>query len=87
MDLAKSLGALVVAEGIETQEQLDLLRALGCDQGQGYLLGRPGSPDEAAEVLRRARSAFEAGSVVAARPERLGEAQLGVGAFGELTAA
>lgn len=87
MDLAKSLGALVVAEGIETAEQLDLLRGLGCDQGQGYLLGRPGSPDEAARVMQRARGAFEAGSVVAARPEGSGEARLGVCALGELTAA
>jgi EAL domain-containing protein (putative c-di-GMP-specific phosphodiesterase class I) len=87
MDLAKSLGAIVVAEGIETAEQLDLLRGLGCDQGQGYLLGRPGSPAEAAEVVHRAETAFEATCVVAARPERLGGAQLGVCAPGALTAA
>jgi len=31
----------VIAEGIETLEQLDILRALGCRYGQGYLLGRP----------------------------------------------
>jgi EAL domain-containing protein (putative c-di-GMP-specific phosphodiesterase class I) len=31
----------VIAEGIETLEQLDTLRALGCRYGQGYLLGRP----------------------------------------------
>jgi len=31
----------VIAEGIETAEQLDALRALGCRYGQGYLLGRP----------------------------------------------
>jgi EAL domain-containing protein (putative c-di-GMP-specific phosphodiesterase class I) len=35
-----------VAEGIESQEQLALLRELGCDLGQGFLLGRPGSPGD-----------------------------------------
>jgi EAL domain-containing protein (putative c-di-GMP-specific phosphodiesterase class I) len=35
-----------VGEGVETQEQLDRLRELGCDQGQGYLFARPAPPDE-----------------------------------------
>lgn len=39
--MAHSLGLKVVAEGVETDEQLQLLRGLGCDQVQGYLLGRP----------------------------------------------
>ena len=39
--LGRSLGKLVVAEGVETEAQLDALRALGCNRGQGYLLGRP----------------------------------------------
>ena len=39
--LGHSLGKKVVAEGIETTEQLDLLRELGCDVAQGYLLSRP----------------------------------------------
>ncbi|GAB3347869.1 putative bifunctional diguanylate cyclase/phosphodiesterase [Chromohalobacter beijerinckii] len=41
IDLARGLGLTVVAEGIETQEQMDVLRGLGCPVGQGYLLGRP----------------------------------------------
>ncbi|WP_426358874.1 EAL domain-containing protein [Pseudocolwellia sp. HL-MZ19] len=39
--MAKKLSLRVVAEGIETQEQLDFLKALECDYGQGYFLGRP----------------------------------------------
>jgi diguanylate cyclase (GGDEF)-like protein len=39
--MAKSTGITTVAEGVETQEQLDILTELGCDQVQGFLLGRP----------------------------------------------
>ncbi len=39
---AADTGAVVVAEGIETEEHLDLARAYGAHYGQGYLLGRPG---------------------------------------------
>lgn len=38
--LGRSLGLKVVAEGIESEAQLDFLRALGCDQVQGYLISR-----------------------------------------------
>jgi EAL domain-containing protein (putative c-di-GMP-specific phosphodiesterase class I) len=39
--LAHALGLKVVAEGIETEEELQALKDLGCEYGQGYLLGRP----------------------------------------------
>jgi len=39
--MAKDLHLTSVAEGIETQAQWDALKALGCDRGQGYFLGRP----------------------------------------------
>jgi len=39
--LANKLSMRVVAEGIETQQQLDFLKDLGCDYAQGYLLGKP----------------------------------------------
>jgi EAL domain-containing protein (putative c-di-GMP-specific phosphodiesterase class I) len=37
INMGHSLGLLTLAEGIETQEQLDILRTLGCQQGQGFL--------------------------------------------------
>jgi diguanylate cyclase (GGDEF)-like protein len=40
-DLADRWGALVIAEGVETAEQLEFVRSLGIRAGQGYLLGRP----------------------------------------------
>ncbi len=49
--IAKGLNARVVAEGIETEEQRDRLMKLGCDIGQGYLLGRPGAVATADQIL------------------------------------
>jgi EAL domain-containing protein (putative c-di-GMP-specific phosphodiesterase class I) len=40
VELAHALGLLAVAEGVETVAQLDRLRALGCDYGQGWYFGR-----------------------------------------------
>ena len=42
-----------MAEGIETLEQLAVLRRYGCDEGQGYLLGRPVVPAEVPDMVRR----------------------------------
>jgi EAL domain-containing protein (putative c-di-GMP-specific phosphodiesterase class I) len=39
--MAQRLNMKVVAEGIETEDQLLTLSQLGCDRGQGYLLGKP----------------------------------------------
>jgi diguanylate cyclase (GGDEF)-like protein len=50
LDLCASLGLPCVAEHIETDEQRALLRELGCRDGQGFLLARPLSADEAAAV-------------------------------------
>jgi diguanylate cyclase (GGDEF)-like protein len=43
VDLARRWGALTIAEGVETAEQLRMIRQLEVDAGQGYLLGRPGA--------------------------------------------
>jgi diguanylate cyclase (GGDEF)-like protein len=57
IELAHALGLTVIAEGIETAEQLTVLRALGCDLGQGYLFARPASA-EAIEPLLRGSEQF-----------------------------
>ncbi|MEN6562554.1 MAG: bifunctional diguanylate cyclase/phosphodiesterase [Christensenella sp.] len=41
VEMAKALGALTISEGVETNEQFTLLEEVGCDQAQGYFLGRP----------------------------------------------
>ena len=50
--LAHSLGMKVVAEGIETERQLAILRELGCDGAQGYLFSKPLDEAAAARFLR-----------------------------------
>jgi diguanylate cyclase (GGDEF)-like protein/PAS domain S-box-containing protein len=65
--LASALGLGVLAEGVETQQQLDLLEALGVQRGQGFLWGRPvpaqdatwAVPSAAAPNLPRARPATD----------------------------
>ncbi len=48
VETCHSLGAAVVAEGIETREELETTQRLGADYGQGYLLGRPTFPPQPA---------------------------------------
>lgn len=52
--MARELGIAVVAEGVETGDQLALLRELGCDAVQGWFLGRPGPAMVVATSLRNA---------------------------------
>ena len=54
--LGRTLGKRVVAEGIETEEQLRQLLRLECDQGQGFLLAEPTSAGGAQDVIRGALS-------------------------------
>ena len=51
--LGHGLGMSVTAEGIETQRQLSLLRDIGCDLAQGYLLGRPATLSDLAAIIMR----------------------------------
>jgi PAS domain S-box-containing protein len=50
--MAKTLGLSVTAEGIESEAQRELLISLGCETGQGYLLEKPVSADEAEALVR-----------------------------------
>jgi diguanylate cyclase (GGDEF)-like protein len=53
VDLAANLGLRSIAEGIETDEQLGRVRALGCDQAQGYLFARPLPPNDVITAIQR----------------------------------
>jgi EAL domain-containing protein (putative c-di-GMP-specific phosphodiesterase class I) len=55
VNIAKAFGLRVVAEGIETDEQAAFVRDLGCDDGQGFHLGRPQSPAEFVNLLAEAK--------------------------------
>ncbi len=59
--LAHNMGKRIVAEGIENTQQKDLLQTMRCDFGQGFLLGRPRSAGEAAELLSNAGEAAASG--------------------------
>jgi len=54
--LAHGLRISVVAEGIETEAQFEILREMGCDTGQGYLFARPLPEPDAARLLSPGRS-------------------------------
>lgn len=56
VSLAHGLGIRVTAEGIETQQQLDLVHHSGCDKVQGFLLGRPSPPAGALSTKAGARN-------------------------------
>ncbi|TMD92862.1 MAG: EAL domain-containing protein [Chloroflexi bacterium] len=67
VNVSRALGLTVVAEGVETDEQLVALRALGCEWAQGYLWSEPLSPTAAHRWIRARRP-----EVVAGRPLELG---------------
>ncbi len=73
LQISQTLGAVLIAEGIETAEELRLLRDLGIPYGQGWLLGRPAA-DAVAEPLPAARDVI-CGTEVAVIPERRRPAQ------------
>ncbi|HEY9284607.1 MAG TPA: EAL domain-containing protein [Pyrinomonadaceae bacterium] len=69
--LAQNLGMDVVAEGVETKDQLALLRKLGCENGQGYYFSRPVSVGGAEKIIAETNAAPAAtanGNVKPMRP-------------------
>ena len=52
ISIGKSLKQRVIAEGVETREQLDFLQTQGCDEGQGYYFSRPVVAEQFTEILR-----------------------------------
>lgn len=53
--MAHKLGVKVIAEGVETEQQRDLLMKIGCDYGQGYLFSRPLPAEKLEQMLLQAR--------------------------------
>ena len=81
IDLAKCLGFDVVAEGVESTDQVAALQARGCEFGQGYFFARPMSPEDLYELLslgqprwRIKKSAAIARAVDGPRPRRRSKA-------------
>ncbi|MFM9913419.1 MAG: EAL domain-containing protein [Methylophilaceae bacterium] len=60
--LARSLGLKVIAEGVETQDQVDMLVEMGCDDVQGYFYGKPVPALQFAAVLMKDKQDHEARS-------------------------
>ncbi|KQT87149.1 GGDEF domain-containing phosphodiesterase [Aurantimonas sp. Leaf443] len=56
LQLAAGFGLEVIAEGVETQDQLERLRLMGCAEGQGYLFGRPVPARDFADAWLRTRA-------------------------------
>jgi diguanylate cyclase (GGDEF)-like protein/PAS domain S-box-containing protein len=61
VDLAHNLGLSVLAEGVEDDATLTLLRGLGCDRVQGYAIGHPMTAEDLLDLVRGSRPAVLAG--------------------------
>ncbi len=53
INMVKALGFESIAEGVEEEQQYKYLHAIGCDTIQGYLLGRPQTPEQMEELIQR----------------------------------
>lgn len=59
IDLCKNMGLIVIAEGVETKEQFDILKKEKCDQAQGYLFSKPVPLDEIEKMLTFRHEKFD----------------------------
>ena len=59
VDMAKKIGIRTLAEGVETEEQLEFLREIGCEKLQGYYIGRPRPYDETIRHCKEMGFRFE----------------------------
>jgi len=67
--IGRSIGLRVVAEGVETAEELAFLKANDCDEAQGYYLGRPVAPEDLVKYLTSDRPVFN--SIAENDPENI----------------
>ena len=51
VEMIKKLGCLIVTEGVETKEQVEFLKGIGCDLAQGYIFSRPLPPEDFEKLL------------------------------------
>ena len=63
IEMAHTLNLSVIAEGVETQAQLELLDRMGCDEIQGFLLARPQSADAVSSLFRATASKAKEGEL------------------------
>ena len=72
LELGRRLGKDVIAEGVETAEQAEMLRAAGCRQAQGFYFARPMAPAALTEFLATPRSNARCSCTDRTRNQKLG---------------
>jgi len=71
VQMAENINMRVVAEGVETLNELEVLRSIGCDRIQGYLLSRPVSADQLLQMLLQEQEKHEPASTSAPFVQRI----------------
>ena len=51
ISIGHTLGLKVISEGVESADQVDVLKSIGCDYIQGFVWGKPMPPDEASKLV------------------------------------
>lgn len=63
-DMGHSLGSIVLAEGVEEEEQFTLLKELGCDEFQGYLFSKPLFPEDMETLMEKSQARIKQPSFI-----------------------